>query len=326
MTAAAAVGIASAACSTDYAAAPDPGIDAGTEDALSNSDGSSSDANDARGDTTPDASAMCNPRAPFDAPALLAGVDTTYGEFGARLTNDELTVYFSSARPSGTDFDIFVAKRTSITNAFGSPTRIAALSSVIGDGYPSISVDGLEIFLARASTTFASYEMFVARRATADAGFGTPTLLAGTNDPANADTEPFVAQNGDLYFASARRPASGTDIFLGARLPDGGFGPPTAIEELTTAAVDGNPVLSFDMLTMYFQSQRTDQGGDSTGDIWVAHRASLSAPFGDIKRVAELSMLGSVDLPTWLSADNCRLYMSRQNAGLLRIYLATRRP
>ena len=321
----AASGIASWACSSfEPESALDPGSEGGDtrappEDAVA--------APDASSEASLDANAKCDTRGIFDPPALLAGLNTSFGDYGARLTPDELTVYFSSARSTGTEYDIFSATRTSLASTFGTPMRVAALSTVArDDGYPSISSDGLEIFLSRAVSTAATYDVYRASRAKIDAGFGAPALLASVNDPGSADLQPFVAQNGDLYFESARRALTGNDIFFAPRVDGGTFGTPQAIEELATPSVDGTPVLSFDMLTIYFMSARTDNNGDPAGDIWVAHRTSLSAPFGDIKRVAELNTKGDIEFPTWLSADNCRLYMGSQHNGLYQTYVATRRP
>jgi len=269
---------------------------------------------------------VCDPRGAFGPPTLLAGVNTSFGEYGARLTRDELTVYFSSARPAGVDYNIYVATRASLASAFGPPTLVTAVSSAAGDGYPSLSPDELELFLSRPTTTVPTYDVYVARRASAAVNFGAPTVVAGVNDSMTADLQPFVAANGDLYFESARRQLTGNDVFRAPRMPDGSFGPPAAIEEVATTAVDGTPVLSFDMLTLYWGSQRTDNGGDLSGDIWVAHRASLDVPFSDITRVAELSMAGADDSPTWLSADNCRLYLMSTKGSKLQIYVATRKP
>lgn len=322
MGATAASGIASWACTSfEPESAPEPGSEGGdTQAPLEGADAAPSEA-------SLDANATCDPRGVFDKPMLLAGLNTSFGDFGARLTPDELTVYFSSARTAGTDFDIYVATRTSLGSTFGAPMRVAALSTTArDDGYPSISSDGLEIFLSRAVSGAATYDVYRASRTTTDASFGAAASLGAVNDPGTADYQPFVAQNGDLYFLSGRRAATGSDIFFAPRLSDGGFGAPAAIEAVATTAVDGTPVLSFDMLTMYFQSARVDTGGDSAGDIWVAHRGSLSTPFKDIMRVAELNTPNVSDFPTWLSADNCRLYMSSQPGGRLQIYLATRRP
>lgn len=69
----------------------------------------------------------------------------------------------------------------------------------------------------------------------------------------------------------------------------GGFsawGPPVSAEtwipgtspELNSIAADGCPILSPDGLDLYMASTRP--GGLGLNDIWVAHRASKSAPFG----------------------------------------------
>lgn len=271
----------------------------------------------------PDAAAtMCDPLGQFAAPALVPVVNTVSGEQGARLTRDELTIYFSSARPG--HYDLYAASRTSVATAFGAATPI--LMNGNAEDYPAPSPDGLELFFSRNASP---YRVMVMTRTTLDAGFTNPLPVDAVNDAALSANNlgPFVAQNGDLYFISDRRTATSNDIFRTPRLDGGTFGPAEALDGLTTAVSERAPVLSFDMLTMYFDSSRADQGGDSAGDIWVARRASVGAAFADPKPVPELNRAGALDFPTWLSADNCRLYMtSLRDSSHFQIYVATRIP
>jgi hypothetical protein len=52
----------------------------------------------------------------------------------------------------------------------------------------------------------------------------------------------------------------------------------------------------------------------------------VGLPFDEIARVAEVNMAGANDYPSWLSSDNCRLYMSSSRGSRLQVYVATRQP
>jgi hypothetical protein len=64
---------------------------------------------------------------------------------------------------------------------------------------------------------------------------------------------------------------------------------------------------------MYFGSSRGtgDAGAGARSVIWVATRTSTSDPFGAPRAVAELDQ-GTDAFPSWVSADNCRLYFSKK--------------
>jgi hypothetical protein len=69
------------------------------------------------------------------------------------LSPDEMTIYFSSNRPSATkdgsidDYDVWVAKRTIAGGAFGTPELVANVSSNVDD-YPSwVSADDCRLYL-----------------------------------------------------------------------------------------------------------------------------------------------------------------------------------
>ena len=60
-----------------------------------------------------------------------------------------------------------------------------------------------------------------------------------------------------------------------------------------------------------------------SGDVYTATRTSTTEPFGSITEVAELTT-SSVDAPSFLSTDGCRLYMSSDRAGMPQIYMTSR--
>jgi len=128
-----------------------------------------------------------------------------------------------------------------------------------------------------------------------------------------------------LYFESDRSGAG--DIYRANRastsLP---FTTSTLVMELASSAEDGYPAISPDQLVIYFASARA--GGAGNFDIWRASRTSTSTAFGAPVRVTELATAND-DIPTWISADLCRLYfMSDRSGGMgnLDIYVASRSP
>jgi hypothetical protein len=271
-------------------------------------------------------SRTCDPSAVFGPPVPVADVNTsTASNIGARLTADELTMYFASLRVANNGYDLYLATRPSVGLAFTVRGPIEELSTTESERSPSLAADGLEL-----AFTFGT-DVKIARRTSTSGPFAAAELLAAANEDLRADIDPFMAPNGDVYFASNRATGapSRTAIYFVKRLVDGGFEQATAVPvqpSLAGPASDGYPVLSSDGLALYFGSTRTDDSGDVEGDIWMVRRDAPNAAFGPPTRIGALSSPGFADFPTWLSADNCRLYLSstRGGNGIFQIYVATR--
>lgn len=263
----------------------------------------------------------CDTNGLFEGPVPVDSINDPLDTSGARLTPDELTVYFSSTRAASPD--LYVATRASTTASFGSPRRLDKLSSVtLTEDYPSISADGRTFFFSQAELTgTGSYGVFFATVDAAGA-FSAPSKLV---EGAARDFAPFVASNGDVYFASDARTGFSFDIYRLARKASAAFEfePRELLATVSSEQSDSAPVLSVDGLTMYLASTRT---GSLDQDIWVARRPTQSAEFGAAERVGGLSS-DNEDVPTWLSPDNCRLYLtSKRGGGARKVYLATRVP
>ncbi len=96
---------------------------------------------------------------------------TPFAEFGNALTNDDrnpfvsqdgLAIYFSSNRRTGSGQELFVAKRTSASAAFGPPVWLSELGSPGDDTDPWVSPDGKTIYFA--SNRSGSYQLFESHR------------------------------------------------------------------------------------------------------------------------------------------------------------------
>jgi hypothetical protein len=277
------------------------------------------DAMDAAGvmDTADAMLPACNHAMPFGAPVALASLNSAGQDYSARLSPDELTVWFASDR-AGTD-EIFTATRTSLTVPFANITAVANVS-VAGENTVHPTVTGDELALYEQVGTGGGGVIEVATRATTTNAFSTPAV--SSVDSPQDDIMPFVAPDGtQLYFASNR---GGTYRIYVATGSGGTFGTPALapIPASGGSYADEMPVLSNDGLALYFASSRTDPAFD----IHVATRSVPSGAFTAVAHVATVSVTGPYDGPTWLSPDNCRLYLMSTNTGNAEfdLFVATR--
>lgn len=291
---AALVGCSSVASPTVDASAPDaPGPDSGED-----------------GPAPP---ARCAWDAPFTGTAAVAGL-VVPGEmlYGARLSADELTLFLSGY--DGTSFDLFEAHRASATGPFSTPRRMTELNSSAGDFDADLSRDGLRLWFG--SNRSGASQIYVAGRPSPGDGFGVPTLADGVNDGFDAG-QPFETVDGaELWFASSRAPQLGGRDLWRATWDGVRYTNPQHVDGLSSGGEDWWPMLSDDGLTLYFASN-----GGQGFDIYRAHRVARNAPFAAPVRVDALNTAGD-DFASWLSPDDCRLYLTQGPALLV----ATRAP
>lgn len=75
-----------------------------------------------------------------------------------------------------------------------------------------------------------------------------------------------------------------------------------------------------DDLAIYFSSTRP--GGKGGQDVWVASRTSAASAFGTPVVVSEVNTT-SDDVPSFITADRCTLYLSSTAGGSFQVYVAT---
>lgn len=85
---------------------------------------------------------------PWGNANLVTELSTSVKDANAWLSQDGLTIVFSSDRPGSTGEDLWRATRASMSLPFGTPVRLATLSSTGIDTDPWISPDGTTIFFA----------------------------------------------------------------------------------------------------------------------------------------------------------------------------------
>jgi hypothetical protein len=273
----------------------------------------------------------CEWNAPFTAAHLLDELTTAAGEGTARLSQDELAVYFW--RNNGAALaDIFLATRGATTGPFGTPSPLVGVVNTTSyEQDPFLSEDGLTLYFAsdRSRAGSSVLQLFVTTRGNRAVSFtDTPGPLTVHSPSSANEYGPYVgAISGDLWY-TRNDPGGTSDIYRAPSAGVSGFGNPAPVMELNTAAQNESyPVLSSDELTVWFESE---PGGAAT--IFVAHRASTKLPFDAPTKVQELVSMfdggGGTMRPSFVSKDQCRLYafgFTGQPAGE-RIYVAERTP
>ena len=103
---------------------PDGGVEAGSPEASALPDAAADAA-----DTADAAMPRCDPNKPFGAPALVSGLSTADDDSTARLSADELTVFFARGVAGAGVPDIYTATRASRDAGWGVATMVSGSSS-----------------------------------------------------------------------------------------------------------------------------------------------------------------------------------------------------
>jgi len=195
-----------------------------------------------------------------------------------------------------------------LSAAFGTPVNVGGVNSNSTDDWGWLSADGLTIYFASAATNSSDLDIYYATRAQPTGTFTGVTLLPGVNTT-NVEDRPVVTADGLTLFAESN--ASGVlHIYSATRssaLAD--FSSLTAVSALNSNAIDGNPWVSADGLTVYLASTRA---GSNAGDfdIFKATRPNATTAFGTPTAVAELNMASTVDDAPVLSADGLEIFFA----------------
>jgi hypothetical protein len=211
---------------------------------------------------------------PFSPPTALDEINTPSNEDTPFLTPDGLALYFSSNRPGGRGvIDIYVARRSSVTDKFGAAQDVAALNAAAPARQfsPRLSADGHTMYFA--SDRAGSIDLYRAA-VTAAGTFGAPEPIAELDTPFD-DASPWPSRDGlALYFAS-NRPDGLTGDLWEARRPRPGapFSAPTPLTNVNSDSFDGEPSLSAEGCTLFFSSARPGSIGET--DIWEAYRVPV---------------------------------------------------
>ncbi len=242
-----------------------------------------------------------------------------------------LSLYFSSDRDGFGGLDIWVSQRPTQTAAWGTPQNLGAtVNSSSIENMPALSPDGKTLFFScSCPDSLGSPDIYMTTRTDVNNDFGwtAPVNLGAVintvdiewgagyfEDPANGTAI--------LYFSSNRGGGLGaSDIYQSTRNANGTFNAPTNVAALNSPALDRGGSVRRDGLEIFLASDR--DGGLGGIDIWVASRASVSAPWNPPVNLGGINSSG-IDQSPSLSTDGSILYFSSSRDGSLDIYTATR--
>jgi len=238
---------------------------------------------------------------------------------------DGLEMFTSSIRPDGYgSYDIYVLRRDSKDAEWRPPENLGpAVNSQYEDTFSCISDDGLVLyFSSKRIGEVWFYDIYMTTRATRNDPWNQAVNIGpNINNPSYTDGEPWISPDGlELYFESYRPGGYGlSDIYV-ARRPTTSdpWDAPINLGPLVNSAYTEQWLsLSPDGLLLFFNDVDAPYrpGGYGSNDIWMARRASLSAPWQ-----APVNLGPKVNSPLYdgvprLSRDGRTLYFWTSRSG-----------
>lgn len=286
-------------------------IDSGPEGSVTNEGG-------ADVDDPMDGGARCDPRAPFELPKVVEALNDVDGgkSEGAVLTADELELFFVRTAPSATRTFWHGRRKDRAQPWTAAELVVESLSPVPTYGL-SIAANGLSLYFHE------SFENYVATRSATNDPFKTSVLYAAPT----VEGATFVTASNAAVYARFRT-EGGADKLLG-RATNNGIGA-SAFQVIPNVQIadasSESPVLNASETKLYFTATRTGEEFTRMGDVYVATRASKSAEFGAPKRVDELSIPLQDDTVTWVSDDDCEVFLTRAAGSVESKIYNARRP
>ena len=155
--------------------------------------------------------------------------------------------------------------------------------------------------------------------------FSEPHLISKLSDPLAGDADPSMPDDAlELYFSSNRTGSAGTDIWLSERESvDDDWGDPHLVTELNSADSELDPEVSFDGLTIYFNSTRVVEGTQGGFDLFFSTRLTRDDDWSPPHLVANLNSAES-DMGAVMDAAETAMVFHRTGAHNLDLYLTTR--
>jgi len=296
-----------AGCVGDAPVFPEPDADPTVDGAAGNdADFSDTGASTGPADHLSEGPLLCDPTADFTSIEPVAELNGASDDEGPRLTPDELVMYMTRRTGQGQPFQIYVAKRGSRGAEFGMPIPILLLANASG-AMIATAQNALYYSSDRGGADGYAH-LYMAKPPFSAA---TSFALTEVNSTASDDYAPYVsADDTELYFVSDRPSNTDDNIHAAPRI-DGKFTQPIVVAAVNSSASERSPVLSADGLRLYFGSTRAKT---NDYDIYVARRSERHGTFDDPSPVGELNTT-SLELPDWISPDDCTLYFRTDRPG-----------
>jgi TolB protein len=203
--------------------------------------------------TRPDRSAT------FSTPVALTDLNTSDDDGTPFVSADGLRLYFFSNRGGGPGArDLYVARRSDVTEEFTGAELLANVNTSANDHLPRLSSDELTLrFTSSRAGGAGAADLWTASRASIDASFGAAAPFDAVNG-ATGDESGCVTQDGlVLVFDSTRDGPGNSEIFITTRTSvDEAFPSPAHLTAVNSAANEYNVFLTLDERELFFSSNR----------------------------------------------------------------------
>jgi serine/threonine protein kinase len=225
---------------------------------------------------------------PWDPPVNLGPtINSSDGGQTPCISAEGLTLYFSSWRSSGHGkMDIWIASRETTEDEWGAPVNLGpTINSSVVDWSPSISADGLELFIdSDRPGGIGKGDLWMTRRSTTDDPWSEPVNLGPTINSPSIEATPSISSDGLLLFFQSTRPGGyggSVDIWVARReTTDDPWSQPVHLGPvINTWGFDGHPSISADGSALYFVSDRS--GGHGDLDLWQVSITPMPGDFRD---------------------------------------------
>ncbi len=247
-------------------------------------------------------------------------VSSSSYDTGLTISADSLTLFFASDRHAGSvgSWDIWLCTREKTEDEWGPAENLGStVNSPQGEGYPSISADGLELYfcslywVSQRPGGSGGADLWVTRRASISDDWNEPENLGAVVNSSSHDTEPSISGDGlSLYFASQRTGGEGgMDLYVTTReTKDGDWGAPVNLGlVVNSSSRDMGPCIFPNELVLFFRSDRP--GGYGGPDIYVTKRATTSDPWGEPVNLGPIINNSAFQEPHYISPDGSTLYL-----------------
>ncbi len=255
------------------------------------------------------------PEAPrFSPPTLVTALsDPSADDEDPTFTGDLRELYFSSDRAGNSD--IWVSRRASPADPWGTPSMVTELSSTGIDRSPSVSLDGLSIWFTTDRELFRG-RIWHSARPSVQSVWAAPTPVSELASP-NFDSAPSVdAAETTMFFSSLHQNSpTGTDIYASTRASvTQPWGVPVRVPGLDTSADEADPFVAQGGLVVFFTLTRAGQS-----DLYGSVRRSTDASFPPAFPLTDVNS-PAVDSDAALSVDLLYLMFASSRSGNTEIY------
>lgn len=238
-------------------------------------------------------------------------INTEDNEGTPFLSADGLSLFYQSKRPGGEgDLDLWESRRASANEPFGEPVNLGAvINSATMDGAPCLSADGCNLVFH--STRGGKYDLWMARRATKDAPWQSPTPVGPIQSEAD-DFRPWLFPDGlTLTFVSKRDPADG--LWIARRMSvDEPFTSCVPLGSNSHLRAVGGPSFSADGATILMNRSNRRFPGNL---LWLGRVTSFEEPYEQLTSLGPVVNGPFIDVDPVPSPDGATVYFQSDRPG-----------